>query len=151
MSQGPNLARHGLEVFVGKLLPSDVVAAVDRGLAEHARLAGVSSRVEVPLSVAARSSDGSLVGALLGRTVWGWLHVKELWVAPNHRGQGLGRRLVQAAEQAALAQGCHSAYLDTFDFQALPFYLRMGYTQFGELDAFPQGHKRHFLQKRLVA
>ena len=151
MAQNSSSPLPCVDVSVGVAAPPDVIAAVERGLAEHAALSRVPVRVEVPLLVAARGSGSSLLGALLGRTVWGWLHVKELWVAPDHRGRGLGRRLLQAAEEAAIAQGCHGSYLDTFDFQALPFYLRMGYSTFGELDDFPAGHKRHFLQKRLEA
>ena len=52
------------------------------------------------------------------------------------------------AEARALERGCHSAWVDTFSFQAPGFYPKLGYTVFGELD-YPPGHKRIFLQKRL--
>ena len=41
------------------------------------------------------------------------------------------------------------AWLDTYDFQARPFYERHGYAVFGELDGFPNGHRRWFMRKRL--
>jgi hypothetical protein len=34
-------------------------------------------------------------------------------------------------------------------FQALPFYQKLGYEKWGELNDFPIGHTRHFLKKRL--
>ncbi len=35
-------------------------------------------------------------------------------------------------------------------FQALPFYQKLGYTVFGQLDDLPIGHQMYFLQKALV-
>jgi hypothetical protein len=55
-----------------------------------------------------------------------------------------------SAEARALERGCHSAWVDTFSFQAPGFYPKLGYQAFGELD-YPPGHKRIFLQKRLGA
>jgi iron complex outermembrane receptor protein len=46
-------------------------------------------------------------------------------------------------------RGCHSAYLDTFSFQAKPFYERCGYEVFGVLEDFPKGHQRFFMRKSL--
>jgi ribosomal protein S18 acetylase RimI-like enzyme len=65
------------------------------------------------------------------------------------RGQGIGRDLMARAEQRAIALGCHSAWLDTFSFQAPRFYQKLGYEVFGVLD-YPPKHKRFFLQKRLT-
>ena len=104
-----------------------------------------------PLTLAARDADGTLLGGLAGLTGWRWLFVDLLWVAEPHRGRGLGRRLLHAAEEEALARGCRHAYLDTFDYQARPFYEREGYVLFGEQDDYPPGHRRYFLRKTLGA
>jgi GNAT superfamily N-acetyltransferase len=77
------------------------------------------------------------------------LFIRYLWVSDSLRGRGIGRELMAGAEAHALERGCHSAWLDTFSFQAPGFYPRLGYTVFGELD-YPPGHKRIFLQKRLA-
>ena len=92
---------------------------------------------------------GNVAGGLIGATVWGWLHVKELWVADSCRGQRWGAKLMALAEDEAVARRCHHAYLDTFDFQALGFYERLGYAMFGSLNDFPKGHVRYFVSKRL--
>jgi GNAT superfamily N-acetyltransferase len=64
--------------------------------------------------------------------------------------QRWGTQLLATAEREAAARGCHSAYLDKFDFQVLPFYQKQGYVLFGTLDGFAGDHKRFFLQKRFA-
>jgi ribosomal protein S18 acetylase RimI-like enzyme len=130
-------------------VPAEVRGAAEAGLAAHAQAAGVSSREVMPLCVIARASDSSVIGALAARTVWGWLHISELWVDESHRNAGIGRNLMRMAESAAVKRGCHGCYLDTFDFQAVDFYRRLGYSILGTLEDFPIGHRRYFLQKRL--
>ena len=98
-----------------------------------------------------RANDSTVMGGLLGGTWWGWLYTSVLWVHEDLRGQDFGSDLMRAAEQEAVKRGCHSAYVDTHSFQALPFYQKLGYTVFGELEDFPPGHTRYFLQKRLKA
>lgn len=71
-----------------------------------------------PLSLALRAPDGALVGGLYGATMWGWLEIDGLWVTPEARGGGLGRRLLDAAEREARRRGCGGVRLGTFDFQA---------------------------------
>ncbi len=103
------------------------------------------------LSVFLRDEAGSIVAGLVGGTHWEWLHVELLWVSETLRGQDWGTRLLRAAEEAAVARGCHGVHLDTMSFQALPFYLKQGYSLFGTLDDYPTGHKRYYLQKKLIA
>jgi len=54
-----------------------------------------------------------------------------------------------AAEAEARKRGCDNAHCDTFDFQALPFYQKLGYETFGHLEDYPANHVRYFLRKRL--
>ena len=61
---------------------------------------------------------------------------------------GYGRSLLAKAEAEAKARGCLNAHLDTFDFQALGFYERLGYRIFGKLAGYPGSHTRLFLEKR---
>ena len=99
------------------------------------------------LAVVARSG-GNVVGGLLGQTNWNWLFVRQLWVSEGFRITGTGSRLMQAAEAEAVARGCAHAHCDTFEFQALPFYRKLGYKVFGELEDYPPGFRRFFLQRR---
>jgi GNAT superfamily N-acetyltransferase len=123
-----------------------LVAAVRAGI-RAADPPEVGPRDWQPMALALRAPDGALVGGLYGATMWGWLLIDGLWVAEAVRGRGLGRRLLLAAEAAALERGCRGASLGTFDFQARGFYERVGYTVFGEHADFPAGHTHFELRK----
>ena len=103
----------------------------------------------VPLMLFVRDKQGTIVGGLTGGTYWGWLYIGRLWIEEHLRGQGYGSRVLAEAEHEALRRGCHHAYLDTQDFQALPFYQKHGYIVYGELEDMPIGHTRYSLQKKL--
>lgn len=103
-----------------------------------------------PISLVVHDGD-EFVGGLVGEIGWKWLFVELLWVSETHRGRGLGTELLQSAEREAARRGARHAYLDTFDFQARPFYERQGYTVFGCLDDYPPGHQRFFLRKDLAS
>jgi ribosomal protein S18 acetylase RimI-like enzyme len=45
--------------------------------------------------------------------------------------------------------GCVGVWLNTFSFQALGFYQRLGYEVFGSLDDHPRGSQRYFMRKLL--
>jgi GNAT superfamily N-acetyltransferase len=103
-----------------------------------------------PLALGARDGDGSLVGGLVGETGWQWLHVDLLWVDEGHRGRGIGRRLLRAAEAEAAQRGCRFVYLDTFEFQARQFYEHEGYSIFGLQEDYPPGSRRYYFRKALT-
>jgi len=94
---------------------------------------------------------GGLLGGITGKLLLGnCLSIDILWVEPEHRLHKYGSQLLLALEQAAKANGSHLSQVDTFDFQALGFYQKNGYTLFGVLEDCPCiGNKRYYLQKKL--
>ncbi|MBC7811224.1 MAG: GNAT family N-acetyltransferase [Burkholderiales bacterium] len=102
-----------------------------------------------PLCVFMRDAKGAVVGGLIGETYWNWLHIDILWLRENVRGSGYGTRIMLLAEDEARRRGCKSVFLDTISFQALDFYVTLGYTLFGQLENFPEGETRYYLQKKL--
>lgn len=104
-----------------------------------------------PLSVFFRNEDGNIIAGLTGKTFWDWLHIEYLWVDEARRGQGLGSRLLRAAENEAIARACIGSTLDTFSFQALEFYKKQGYSQLGSLSGYAGDYSRHYLEKKLLA
>jgi GNAT superfamily N-acetyltransferase len=101
------------------------------------------------LALLIQDSAGAVSGGLWGRIFYDWLVVELLFIPEPLRRTGLGRRLLSQAEQHARDRGCIGIWLDTFSFQARPFYEKLGFTVFGQLDDYPQGMSRYWLQKRL--
>ena len=129
--------------------PADVVReAVLTGLRAFNRRHAEAPEFE-PLVLAARDATGTIVGGLVGMVGWKWLHLDLLWVDDTHRGMGVGTNLLRAAENEAALRGARHVDLDTFDFQAKPFYEREGYSVFGILEDYPPGHTRYFMRKDL--
>ena len=103
----------------------------------------------VPLAFTLFDERNEFCGGLTGHIAYEWLFVDILWVADQARSRGQGRELMLAAEEEARKRGCRHAWVDTFSFQALSFYEKLGYVIFGKLDDFPTGHSRYFLRKDL--
>ena len=125
--------------------PEDARAVVDGLLAFNEPFIGPPN--ERPLAVFVRDAEGRVVGGLLGHTKWQWGYVAKLWLAPELRGQGYGRRLLAVAAAEVWSRGCLGVFLDTFEYQALPFYQRQGYELFGTLDGYPPGYRQYYVRK----
>jgi GNAT superfamily N-acetyltransferase len=101
-----------------------------------------------PLTLTIRQR-GKIVAGLAAETFFGWMFVSLLWVSERYRGKGFGVSLIQAAEAEARNRGVRNVYLDSFSFQAPPFYAKLGYREFGRLKEFPAGHDRVWMTKAL--
>jgi GNAT superfamily N-acetyltransferase len=126
------------------------LAVVQSGLRAF-NVARIGEPDEEPVQIFLRDDAGHVVGGLLGHIRWRWLYVARLWIDEAHRGAGQGAALMEAAEAHARSRGCIGAYLDTFEYQARPFYEKLGYTLFGTLDGYPPGHRQYHLAKRFAA
>jgi GNAT superfamily N-acetyltransferase len=128
--------------------PEDV-DALAKGLTAHA-LPHAHVPGFKPLGAWLRDERGALIGGAYGSVNWNWLFINLVWLSESLRGGGHGRRLILALEQAARERGCTHAHLDTFSFQARPFYEKLGYEVFSTLDDYPPGHQRFFMKKVLA-
>ena len=105
----------------------------------------------IPLNIYLRDESGAICGGLLGDTYFGWLSINIVWIDERYRGQRYGEQMITAAEDEARRRGCVHVHLDTFSFQARPFYEKLGYRVYGVLDDFPVGvgSQRFYLTKEL--
>jgi ribosomal-protein-alanine N-acetyltransferase len=85
-----------------------------------------------------------LTGAFVG-------YIQTVLVHPNWRGQGLGSRLVEFAEQRILSEFPNVFMcVSSFNRDARRLYERLGYTAVGELtDYIVKGHSEILLRKTL--
>jgi GNAT superfamily N-acetyltransferase len=95
----------------------------------------------------ALDESGDLIGGIQGNFEWDWLHVTHLWV--KEKRHGLGRRLVSAAEDFANDHSKAGLFLDTLDFQARPFYERLGFAVVGKIENAAGSNARYFMAKRI--
>jgi GNAT superfamily N-acetyltransferase len=104
---------------------------------------------EVELAIFVRDA-GRIVAGISG---WSWgdcCELQSLWVEPSLRGQGLGTRLIAAAEAEAAARGCSQSVHFTYAFQAGSLYERAGYELVGRVEDFPAGTDVLWYRKRLT-
>lgn len=126
-----------------------VSTAIVKGLSRY-NAARAPARDYRPVQIAARARDGRILGGLEGSIAYGWLFIRWLWVDEKHRRGGVGRTLIARAEVVARERRAIGAWVDTFSFQARPFYEKLGFRLFGAIADFPPGHKRFFLKKRFA-
>ena len=111
-----------------------------------------TNNVEPPKTIAIliRNKRNCIVGGVIGYAMGGWLLVDLLWVEESLRNKGYGTKLLKMVEDEAIKLGCKYAHLETFSFEARPFYEKHGYTLFATLDNYPENHSKHFLKKKLT-
>jgi GNAT superfamily N-acetyltransferase len=101
-----------------------------------------------PFALLLQDDAAYLKGGVSGMIYCDWLRVDGLWVDDGLRHRGIGTELMMRAENHAIARGCHSAWLTTF--QAHGFYEAVGYELFGMPDNLPAGQTQFFMRKRLA-
>jgi len=96
-------------------------------------------------------TSGAVIGGLWAKPFYGLLFLAFLILPPHQRRGGTGTRLVQEAERIARTRGYAGVFLDTFTFQARPFYERLGYSVFTIINEYPPGHRRYLMAKHFDA
>ena len=125
-------------------------AAIRDGLSDY-NFDKAGYRDHRPLAILVNDPDsGEVVGGLIGRTSFGLLYVDRFFLPEQLRKQGLGSRIIAAAEAEAIRRGCSRAVLTTLSFQAPGFYQRQGWTVLGRIECDPPGHTR-FLMTKILA
>jgi GNAT superfamily N-acetyltransferase len=97
-------------------------------------------------------SDGiTLAGGALRRLAPGVGEIKRMWTAPDHRGRGHARRVLQALEEAAVRRGYHTVRLQTGTFQtaAIALYETSGYAPAASWGRYADDPRLLSFEKRL--
>lgn len=104
---------------------------------------------EVDLAIFVREA-GVVVAGISGWTWGDCCEMQSLWVAPSHRGRGLARQLIAAAEAEAAARGCLQTVHFAYSFQPRELYERVGYEVIARIEDFPSGTDALWFRKRLL-
>jgi len=97
--------------------------------ANAAQLAAIVEKVRLPAAFTTLLIDGEPVGYGMSVAERGMAEIGSVIVDPDHRGKGLGRRLILGLMGWARAQGCSAAYLqvDQSNAVALRLYESLGF------------------------
>lgn len=96
------------------------------------------------------TEDVAEVRGITGYTLGNYLSIELLWVSATLCHTGAGSQLMQSVEQEALQRGCKFAQVDTFSFQARPFYEKHGYQLKMALENVVDEYHRYYLTKNLI-
>ncbi|MBS1495534.1 MAG: GNAT family N-acetyltransferase [Bacteroidetes bacterium] len=87
---------------------------------------------------------------IAGIAGWTWAsacEITHLWVSKAERNKGFGKKLLQAAEDIAIKNGCVKIIIKSYSFQAPSFYENYGYKTECIIADFPKGNQYHILTK----
>ena len=96
-----------------------------------------------------RDENGNIVGGCAGDNLYGGLFVGQLWVQEQLRGMGYGTKLMHRAEELARRSACNFMAVNTFDWEALEFYKKLGFYVEFERKGFEKNSIFYFLRKEL--
>ncbi|MEL7255711.1 MAG: GNAT family N-acetyltransferase [Pseudomonadota bacterium] len=96
-----------------------------------------------------RDEAGTFLAGCKGEIAFRSAHVGELWVHSDLRGQGIGRALLQKAEDHARTQGCIRIHIETRNERARALYEACGFRVFGQLDRYEGENSYYYLEKRI--
>lgn len=90
------------------------------------------------------TDDSKIIGRIDGKIEAGVMFIDSLIVDKNHRGLGVGKKLVEAVETFGKEQKAHKVYLFTMqEWRASEFYVRLGYKKTGNLP-------KHYLKRDFI-
>jgi putative acetyltransferase len=99
-------------------------------------------------------ADGRVVACGATRRPGGreWGEIKRMFVRPDHRGQGIGGRLLDVLERRLAAAGAARAVLETGrdQHEALRLYRRAGYRPRAAFGGYPDNGLSVFLEKAIA-
>jgi GNAT superfamily N-acetyltransferase len=102
------------------------------------------------IKIFVRNKADEVVGGVIASVFGGWVYISLLWIEESLRNLGYGTRLMDLIETEAIELGSQYAHVDTYSFEAKPFYERLGYELFATLEDYPKGYSKYFLKKRLA-
>jgi GNAT superfamily N-acetyltransferase len=131
-------------------LTSSEQSVVSQGFYAHTLEQDAPEYMKERVKWLALDERDDIKAALTADILWDWIYIDELWICPELRGEGLGRRLMHLAEEFAISHKIQGIWLWTQSWQADGFYRHLGYSQFTRFDDFPKGHSRIGFRKKMT-
>ena len=108
-------------------IPKEYEEVLYHGISERAFQAKGLSPIR-PFSIFIKDQKEHVLGGASGTLFYGSLYVDSLWIDEPLRNQGWGKKLMYEAEKIGREHGSLFVTLNTMDWEALPFYQKLGYS-----------------------
>ena len=97
-----------------------------------------------------RDEKGQIIAGCNGSVIFGSIYTDQLWVHPEHRGKGLGHKLMAQVHDYGRENECAMATVATMSFQrAKAFYEKLGYVVDFERAGYSQNSSCILLKRSL--
>lgn len=106
------------------------------------------SQIELKTQVI-KDQKQNVLGGISGTTFYGSLYVDSLWIDFSLRHQGWGTKLMKESEKIGKERGAKFATVNTMDWEALPFYQKLGYSIEFIREGYDNNSKMFMLRKAL--
>ena len=95
------------------------------------------------------NDNNSIIGGIVFTIFGEWLEIDFFWVDSEKRSRGYGKQILEKVEIYAKSKSCKYSFLNTFNFQAKPFYEKNGYKVVYTQNNYPITNSRYFMEKQL--
>lgn len=129
-------------------IPKEYEEVLYHGISERAFQAKGLSPIR-PFSIFIKDQKEQVLGGASGTLFYGSLYVDSLWVDETLRNQGWGKKLMYEAEKIGREHGALFVTLNTMDWEALPFYQKLGYSIEFTRTGYEKDSKMFMLRKNL--
>jgi 8-oxo-dGTP pyrophosphatase MutT (NUDIX family)/GNAT superfamily N-acetyltransferase len=96
-----------------------------------------------------RDGSNRVVGGLVFEIGYGCLHLRRMWVDPEWRRLGWGRKLILRAESMAKEKGCAFSMGIAMDWEDVSFFQRLGYFIEGTIPGYDKDSRGLWIRKEL--
>jgi ribosomal protein S18 acetylase RimI-like enzyme len=114
-----------MEIEYKKEFPKNLENFIPNGFSDYAKENGIETNRQYFNFVA--KENGVTIGILTGVAFYEEVYVNDLIVDKNHRGKGVGTKLLKAVEDFYKNKGFENINLTTYAFQAPEFYKKLGF------------------------
>ena len=110
---------------------------------------GLNSDNNGSFSFTIKDNDDNLKAAIEGFSYYGCCYIDLLAVVKEHRGKGYATQLINKTHELAKNRNCLFMVVGTMDFEAKPFYEKLGFEVEFIRNGFEKESKMYFLRKEL--
>ncbi|UCM85850.1 MAG: GNAT family N-acetyltransferase [Rickettsia endosymbiont of Culicoides impunctatus] len=135
-------------IYADNSIDAQYMKIMEDGLNEQAK---VKKGLDVikSFSFTCFDNDKNFVAGVDGKIFYGCLYVDMLWVSENFRGQNYGTLLMAKVEDVARERNCKFMTVCTTDWQAKPFYEKLGFKLEFVRSGYDKDSEVYYLRKDL--